>query len=194
MDWNEILRKGVDSAWAALCIYWLWSARDLKATRRAEPLIKRLLVYWTPLAAAFFLLGPGEWFGESLLRRQFVPHSRPVFLAAFGLAWAGVLYACWARRTLGRNWSSVVKLQHDHELVATGPYRRVRHPIYTGLLCALLGTALKVGDWRGLLAVAIVLASFWHKLRQEERWLGEHFGAAYAAYRKTTAVLIPGLL
>ena len=76
----------------------------------------------------------------------------------------------------------------------SGPYRLVRHPIYTGLLLAFLGTAIAIGQWRGVLALLIVFVALWRKLRLEERWLGEIFGEAYARYRAEVAALIPFLL
>jgi protein-S-isoprenylcysteine O-methyltransferase Ste14 len=69
-----------------------------------------------------------------------------------------------------------------------------RHPIYTGLLIAFIGTAMKEGDVRGIFSILIVFMSFWRKLRMEERMLGDTFGEAYAAYRKRTHALIPGIL
>jgi len=151
-------------------------------------------MYWLPLFVAVLLLGPGEWFGHSWLRERFVPHGRWVEAIGLGIVWAGVLIACWARYVLGRNWSSVVQLKVDHELIEHGPYRLVRHPIYTGLLVAFFGNAVMVGDWRGLIAVAIVFASFWRKLRLEETWLGEFFGSRYDEYRQRSYALLPGII
>jgi len=87
-----------------------------------------------------------------------------------------------------------VQLKEDHELIQSGPYRYVRHPIYTGFLFLFLGTAVMVGEWRGLLALAIVFVSFWRKLRIEESWLNQHFGARYAEYIRHTKALVPGVL
>jgi protein-S-isoprenylcysteine O-methyltransferase Ste14 len=153
-----------------------------------------LLAYWLPLAVAVLLLGPGHWFGHSLLREQFVPHGTAVYAAGLALAISGAALAIGSRMMLGRNWSATVQLKQDHELVTRGPYRFVRHPIYTGLLLLFLGNAVMVGDWRGLLAVAIVFASFWRKLRIEEAWLAECFGEAYAHYRARTRALVPAVL
>ena len=85
-----------------------------------------------------------------------------------GFWYLAAALAIWSRWILGSNWSSVVVVKQDHVLVETGPYGRVRHPIYSGLLLLFLGNAMLVGDWRGLVAVAIVFASFWRKLRLEE--------------------------
>lgn len=95
---------------------------------------------------------------------------------------------------LGANWSVAVQLKHEHELIERGPYRWMRHPIYSGLLLAFLGTAVLIGELRGLVALVIVAASFWYKLRLEEKWLGEQFGAAYVDYVRRVKALVPGLL
>jgi len=154
----------------------------------------RLGAYWLPLLVAALLLGPGEWFGHSLLREQFVPHTTLVYSLGLALAAFGAALAILSRRLLGRNWSATVQLKQEHELITAGPYRLVRHPIYTGLLLLFLGNAVMVGDWRGLLAVAIVLVSFWRKLRIEEIWLAEHFGEPYRLYQARTKALIPEVL
>ncbi|WP_269789726.1 isoprenylcysteine carboxylmethyltransferase family protein [Stenotrophomonas sp. Iso1] len=180
--------------WLVLLIYWGWSALRAKPVARNESRLKQLLVYWLPLAIAVFLLGPGHWFGHSWLREQFVPHTTPVFTIALVLSVAGTVVAIWARHQLGRNWSGNVQIKQEHTLITAGPYTWVRHPIYSGLLLLFCGTALMVGDWRGVIAVAIVFASFWFKLRQEECFLAEHFGAPYLDYARRTKLLIPGLL
>lgn len=180
--------------WLVLMAYWLWSARSAKAALQEESLAKRMVAYWLPLTVSMLLLGPGDWFGHSLLRESFVPHTTWVYAIGLGLAVAGVVLAISSRALLGRNWSATVQLKQEHELITTGPYRFVRHPIYTGLLTLFLGNAVMVGDWRGLLAVAIVLASFWRKLSLEETWLAAHFGEAYRVYQARTKALIPVVL
>jgi protein-S-isoprenylcysteine O-methyltransferase Ste14 len=117
-----------------------------------------------------------------------------VFWVAVVLTAGGLLFSVWARVRLGRNWSATVTIKDQHELIADGPYRFVRHPIYTGLLVAILGTALARGDWRGMLAMAIVSWAFWRKLTIEERWLAQQFGDDYAAYRRRVAALVPFIL
>jgi protein-S-isoprenylcysteine O-methyltransferase Ste14 len=179
--------------WLTLMIYWVWTARAVKAPIQTEHPIKRLLAYWLPLMAAFVLLGPGEPFRHTLLVEQFVPHSTLFESAGLFLCIVGAALACWARHLLGENWSATVQLKNDHQLITRGPYRAVRHPIYSGLLLLFSGNAVLVGDWRGILAVAIVFLSFWRKLRLEERWLRGHFGEAYRQYEERSRALIPGL-
>lgn len=180
--------------WIAVVGYWLWAARSAKPVQRQEHFAKRLWVYWLPLLIAALLLGPGDWFGHSLLREQFVPHTTFVYSSGLVVAVFGAVLAILSRMLLGRNWSATVQLKQEHELITIGPYRLVRHPIYTGLLLLFLGNAVMVGDWRGLLAVAIVFVSFWRKLRLEEEWLTEHFGEPYRLYQARTKALIPALL
>jgi len=104
---------------------------------------------------------------------------------------AGIAFAWWARIHLGKLWSGGVERMADHRVVDTGPYRLVRHPIYTGLLLALVGTALAIAEWRAILAVAFALVSFVRKLRVEERWMREQFGESYRAYCQRTDALVP---
>jgi protein-S-isoprenylcysteine O-methyltransferase Ste14 len=114
-----------------------------------------------------------------------------VYLVAVALTAAGLLFSVWARLHIGRNWSGTVTIKQDHELVDDGPYRFVRHPIYTGLLVAFIGSALASDNGRGVLAVVIAFAALWRKLKLEERWMIETFGEAYVRYRERVPALVP---
>lgn len=105
----------------------------------------------------------------------------------------GLLFAVWARRYLGRNWSSSVTIKQDHELITTGPYSLVRHPIYTGILTGFLGTAIALSQVRGFIGFVLVLLILWPKLRIEEKWMRSQFGETYADYARHTAALVPYL-
>lgn len=182
------------AAWLFFLGYWLWSARRLKQATRAEPALPRFFKYWLPIIVAIALMWPSEWLRSSALGRHFLPQTRMVASIGLLLIVAGVWFACWARHILGSNWSSEVQLKEGHELIERGPYRYVRHPIYTGILLALLGTVVLEGEWRALLGFAIMFVSFWRKLRLEETWLGEHFGPVYTDYMQRVKALIPGVL
>lgn len=184
---------GLRACWLAVIGYWLWSARRVKAPKRTESLAKRFLAHWLPLIVAVLLLGPGEWFGHSLLREQFVPHTTLVYSIGLALCIAGAALAIWSRFILGANWSAQVQIKQGHELIQRGPYALIRHPIYTGLILLFAGNAVMVGDWRGVLAVAIVTVSFWRKYLLEEKLLAQEFGTSYAEYRKRTYPLFPPL-
>lgn len=106
----------------------------------------------------------------------------------------GAIIACTSRYSLGRNWSLSVQRKENHQLIQTGIYKIVRHPIYTGLLLLFIGNAIIVGDYRAILAVLIVFISFWLKLKKEEKLLTETFGTEYKEYKNRTKALIPYLL
>jgi len=188
------IARVIKAAWMLFALYWLWGWRRVKDARRSEPLMPRLLKYWLPLMVGIVLISPVAWFHGTWLGSRMYPDSLAMALAGALLTLLGVAFACWARHVLGRNWSSVVQVKQDHELIQSGPYRWVRHPIYTGLLLAFLGTGMAMGEWRGAITVVIVATSFWFKLRQEERWMRETFGASYEQYMQHTKALIPGLL
>lgn len=181
-------------AWLAWLLYWAWSARGVKQAARVESAWSRFGKYWLPIIVGVLLLQPLVVFSGTVLDGRFVPSQLWIVWLGLLMTFAGLLFACWARVILGSNWSGVVQLKQGHELIEAGPYRYVRHPIYSGLLLAFLGSALMIGEWRALLALAIIAVSFWRKLRLEERWLGEYFGAAYADYMRRVKALIPGVL
>lgn len=186
-------QSALQMTWLAFVVYWLWSARSAKRVALQESWIVRLTAYWLPLIIAVMLLGPHRRLGPSILHEQFLPHDDLVLSLGLALAVAGVALAIFSRAFLGRNWSATVQLKQDHELITDGPYRYVRHPIYTGLLLLFAGNAVMIGQWRGVLAVAIVFVSFWRKLKVEEKWLAGHFGESYSAYRSRTKALIPAI-
>jgi protein-S-isoprenylcysteine O-methyltransferase Ste14 len=184
--------KLIGILWAAWAIYWFVAASRVKQNRREESALSRA-GHIVPLGIAAWLLWtpalPHNFLGARFLPAAPATYWAGVFIVAFGL-----LFAIWARNVLGRNWSGIVTLKQDHELIRTGPYRYVRHPIYTGLLIAFAGSAIARGEWRGLLALAIVFAALWRKLKLEERWMVETFGDAYLRYRAEVRALIPFVL
>ncbi|HEY9063403.1 MAG TPA: isoprenylcysteine carboxylmethyltransferase family protein [Burkholderiaceae bacterium] len=175
--------------WLCWAAYWWAASRGAKPTERREPLGSRLL-HIVPLLLAVWLLWAPRVPG-AVLNERLYPWAAWVFWGATLLTVAGLLFTVWARVHLGRNWSGTVTIKQGHELVTDGPYARVRHPIYTGLLAAFIGSALARGEWRGVLAVAIVWAALWRKLRLEERWMAERFGEPYLAYCRRVPALVP---
>jgi protein-S-isoprenylcysteine O-methyltransferase Ste14 len=175
--------------WLAWLPYWIAAAWNVKATRRHEPFASRLgHAALTVLAAALLAFRgyPLRW-----LNARFLPKAMLAYWLGLLMVGAGLAFAVWARIHLGRNWSGRVTVKEDHELIRTGPYGIVRHPIYTGLLFAILGTAIAFGEWRGLIAFGILAGSLLVKLRIEERFMGETFGEQYARYRAEVPALIP---
>jgi protein-S-isoprenylcysteine O-methyltransferase Ste14 len=175
--------------WLAWLAYWIIAARNVKPTRRREAYASRLgHTALTVLAAALlaFSRQPFEWLDASFLPETTVAYWLGLLMVAVGLA-----FAVWARVHLGRNWSGRVTVKEDHELIRSGPYGLVRHPIYTGMLFAILGTAIAFGEWRGLIAFGLLSLSLVLKLRMEERFMRETFGEQYVRYATATPALIP---
>lgn len=188
-DWLYVAPFAV--LWLAWLGYWIVAAQNTKATRRRESLVTRLpTVVLTVLAAALlaFRDQPLHW-----LEERFLPPTMMAYWLGLLMIAAGLAFAVWARATLGRNWSNTVTVKQDHELIRTGPYRYVRHPIYSGMLFAILGTAIAFGEWRGLLAFALLTGSLLLKLRMEERFMRESFPDEYPRYRAEVPALIPFL-
>jgi len=177
--------------WAAWALYWWATSHDVKPTTRREPLLSRAMHLGPMFLAAALLWAPRM--DVLALDARLVPWAAWQFWAGAALTAAGLAFTVWARRHLGRNWSAIVTLKQDHELVTSGPYAWVRHPIYTGLLAGFLGSAIALGQWRGLLAVALFYAAALRKYRLEERWMRERFGVAYDAYRARVKALVPWL-
>jgi protein-S-isoprenylcysteine O-methyltransferase Ste14 len=128
-----------------------------------------------------------------LLRLRFTPTEAWIAWLGFAVTSLGVVTAIWARYFIGEYWSSRVTLKEGHRLIRSGPYQFVRHPIYTGMLLGAIGRALTIGEWRGILAVVLVLGAHWRKARREESLLTAEFGEEYAAYRRSTGFLFPRL-
>ena len=119
------------------------------------------------------------------------PRSLASDVVALVLCVAGMSLAIWARRDLGRNWSATPTIREGHELIVSGPYRFVRHPIYSGILLALFGTAIASGNVLWLVALASFLGLFAFRMRAEEQLMGAEFPDQYPSYAARTRALIP---
>lgn len=175
--------------WLAWLVYWFIAGRNVKAAQQIESPGSRA-AHIVPLMIACLLLWPPRLPGD-FLGQWIIPWNNALYPIGAILVAAGLLFSCWARYVLGRNWSGIVTVKEDHELIRTGPYRFVRHPIYTGLLLAFVGSAVARDQWRGILAVVIVYLALWRKYRLEERWMEQTFGDAYRRFREETPALIP---
>lgn len=177
--------------WIAWIIYWKVSAVGVKPMAREETPGQRFRHYG-PIIAAMILFWNPQLFPR--LARHIIAPGYTMFAIGTAVLVAGLAFSVWARVVLGRNWSATVAVKQGHELVQSGPYRWVRHPIYTGILAGLAGSAIAQDRWTGLVAVALVFAGFWFKLRREEAWMRETFGEKYDAYCAKTARLVPFVL
>ena len=143
------------------------------------------------ILALTFVLLLSPWLRMGWLGRRFVLDTevgRTVGLVMTALA---ILLCVWARVHLGKYWSDKVVLKVDHRLIRSGPYRFLRHPIYSGVLLGILGTALAVGELRGILALVVMSANYFVKARREERVLAGQFGEEFAEYTRRAGFLVP---
>jgi protein-S-isoprenylcysteine O-methyltransferase Ste14 len=175
--------------WYLFAAYWTITALRVKRTKASEKSVDRFATI-AVLFVAFYLLY-AEWPRWPWLQQRFVPAERSIVLLGIVLTSVGVAVAIWARRTLGEYWSARVTLKEEHRLIRSGPYRWVRHPIYTGMFVATAGTALVVGQWRAMLAVILLLVAHSRKALREEAMLTSEFGDEYSAYRRSTGFLFP---
>ena len=176
--------------WLAWALYWMVSALGAKRTQRRESLASRLS-HVLPLFVGVTLIAWPHHPGPEWLSWRLVPPGPMRFGGALFLTVAGLGFTVWARVHLGRNWSGTVTLKEEHELVRSGPYAYVRHPIYTGLLVALLGSAIACGEVRALIGFIVVAAAFVRKLRIEERLMRASFPGQYRDYCARVPALIP---
>ena len=185
-----ILRDSIKAMWLLWFVYWIVAAGRAKATRWREPVLIRVVDVMLFLCAASLLVAR-RWF-PFILAAQFLGPGIVLPIIGTAATALGLGLATWARVYLGRNWSGTVTLKEEHALIRTGPYARVRHPIYSGMLLALLGAVLAIGEWRVLIAFLLVLAAFVRRVLAEEKYLREIF-PQYVAYSRETAALIPRL-
>jgi protein-S-isoprenylcysteine O-methyltransferase Ste14 len=122
-----------------------------------------------------------------------VPPSWSLAVAGLTLTWLGVCLALWARWHLGANWSARVTIKEGHELIRTGPYARLRHPIYSGLDLAAMGTAMAMDRWGCVIGLALIVAGYWIKARKEESMLSARFGDSFREHCRHTGFLFPKL-
>jgi protein-S-isoprenylcysteine O-methyltransferase Ste14 len=189
---NLLHRYLFQSVWCGWAAYWYFSARSAGAPKRVQSTQARLFHRFELLLAFALLAFPSLGFGW--LGRAIVPWSEVLYQTGAVLLFLGIGLAIWARMHLGQYWSWHVTLKAGHRLIRSGPYALVRHPIYTGILLAMIGTAVVIDEYRGVLAVLIATETFVRKLRLEERWLTEEFGREYDRYRKEVKALVPGII
>jgi protein-S-isoprenylcysteine O-methyltransferase Ste14 len=186
---NPVIANLIPAMWLAWALYWVLYARNAKRTVRRESLGSRAMNV-VPLAMGVVLVAlphiPSAPFATRIL-----PATLATYAFGAAIVLLGLSIAVWARRHIGSNWSGTVTVKENHVLVRTGPYRWVRHPIYTGLLTAILGSAIARGELRGVWALLLCTTAFVVKLRLEERWMRQLFGSEYDRYAKEVPALIP---
>ncbi|MGH7740621.1 MAG: methyltransferase family protein [Candidatus Eiseniibacteriota bacterium] len=181
--------------WLVLGIYWEVAARSASAPKSSESGASRAFHVLMANGAVIISFWPFTGWPNATWSYFEFPRVLPAlgWQPPLGLAISAVclLLALWARHALGRNWSGAVTVKRDHQLVHSGPYRWIRHPIYAGAIGMHIGTALISGRLQGPLAIVLIVLAYVRKTRMEERVLGEVFGDSYAEYKRESWALVP---
>lgn len=181
------------ASWWLFLIFWAVMARRAKRSVRKEKRSERL-AYNVPTGLGMILIAtstPLVWGHENFLTTAVLPRGTLFAVASAVSSLAGVSLAIWSRVTLGRDWSVNVTLKEGHELVTSGPYARIRHPIYTAVILLAIGLFLLFETLGGTIGVALLVLGCWIKLRQEEGLMIGQFPEAYPAYMGRTKRLVP---
>ncbi len=168
--------------WAAFWIYWLAAAFSMKRGHVAWS--RELRIRAVILLGAIVLIRFGAFGGHGL---NTDPWRAGLGIALFAL---GLALAIWARVHIGRNWGTPMSRKDEPELVTSGPYHLARHPIYSGLLVASIGTAVAL-SWPWLIVVVLAGVYFIYSATVEERYLTEQFPDTYPVYKRSTKMLVP---
>ena len=188
---TTVSNLAICACWLIYIVYWVGSARGTKPVAERQSWLSFIVHRGPILLGGILLLYPKPPYP---LRLALTPQTDLAEAIGAVVCVLGLAMAIWSRRTLAGNWSATVTFKQGHELVQAGPYRFVRHPIYTGILLMILGSAIEVGrlhSWLGFLILAI---GFWIKLKQEESLLLRHFPDEYPAYRSRVKALVPFLI
>ena len=177
--------------WIVFVAYWIASAFQQKKIAERQS-VWSALAHRIPLGLSYFLLVARRL--PPPMNLTVTPHVDWTRIPGDFICVLGLFVTLWARRTLAGNWSGNVTFKQGHELIMTGPYRFVRHPIYTGLLVMSLGTALEIGRLHAWLALPAMTLAFWIKLTQEERVMLRYFPDKYPPYKKRVKALVPFII
>jgi protein-S-isoprenylcysteine O-methyltransferase Ste14 len=185
---HKALEWTVPVLWLLWLGYWLIEARNTAPTQKSESLLTGVLYRGATLIGIFLI------FGFRRSSNPLWPITVPVLGAAVILAICGFAFAIWARRHLGRYWSARVTLKQGHQLIESGPYGLVRHPIYSGLLLSMAATVITIATAQSVCGYGVLFGALIFKLTVEERLLAAHLGPAYNDYQKRVKALIPGVI
>ena len=185
-DWiNQIIWM----SWMAMFGLWFVTGINLKQTAQSRSEGVSRMAVWIVWIGWWLLFSRG--FGKEPLAWRVVPATSVAAYAGLMLTIVGLAFAVWAHLCIGRNWSPLIQVKRDHELMRTGAYRIVRHPIYAGLMIATLGTAIAYGHLSGFIGFLLVVAAWGYKAVLEESAMLEQFGAKYEEYCRNVRRLIP---
>lgn len=179
----------INAVWSLVAIYWVAGMMLAKPTIKSESILASAMHIGLGCVAVLLVWDPAT--GRGFLGHRLTSPARWVAWLGLAVTIGGCAFAIWARAILGSNWSSMVTVKRDHELILRGPYGVVRHPIYSGLLLALSGTAIAVGEIRAFIGLGLAFIGFLLKSATEEKFMREEFSTEYARYSQRVRRLIP---
>jgi protein-S-isoprenylcysteine O-methyltransferase Ste14 len=177
--------------WFAAIIYDAVSGKMKKAVR-GQPFIAGRVQSLTLVVAIILVIAnfPQKYYPLGV---RFLPNSPAVLYTGLALSLLGIAFAIWAREHLGGNWSATVQLKKGHTLVMSGPYRIVRHPIYSGITLGIIGSAISIGNVAGIIAIICMAIFSLTRIADEEKLMHQAFGKEYEKYSGHVRAYIPGL-
>lgn len=178
--------------WIVFYAFWLLSAWRTRSPVKRRSSRFSFLLYGVIWMAVWIVIM--NWVLPFDVTERIIPDSIGFTLAGLLITAAGLGFAVWARVFLGTNWSGMQVIREQHTLTRTGPYRFVRHPIYSGITLGLFGTAIGLGYLVVFACVILIFVLFVIKSRMEEQFLLDEFGEGYAQYRREVKALIPFIL
>lgn len=179
----------VEAPWIVFVAYWIFAARNTQRTEKKEPFAWRYGIMLLVVLGFVLVFYGGADIG--VLGHKVFHRGYYVAVAGIGLTWAGIALAIWARAHLGQYWSGRITIKEDHKLICSGPYARLRHPIYSGLDLAVIGAAVTIDHWRCVVGVCLVIVGFAIKAKREEAMLTARFGEAFREHSRRTGFLLP---
>jgi protein-S-isoprenylcysteine O-methyltransferase Ste14 len=184
---HEALYYACFGCWVIFSVYWEIAAKNAAPAKSSEAKASRGVHVALANVALILIAAPIYGLG------RFLPASSALMAVGLAIEIAGLSLAIWARQHLGRNWSGEITIKENHQLIRTGPYRRLRHPIYTGLLTMYLGLTVATGERLAVMGLVVAILAYWRKTRIEEATLSAAFGAEYDTYRADTWAIVPGI-
>ena len=189
MTAREVFHLLVEVPWIVFVLYWIVSAIRTRDTLQTESFASRYAILL--IEAAGFVLLFRHSAGIGFLGNRVMHRTLASAIVGSILTWMGIGLAIWARYHLAEYWSARITIKDDHQLIRSGPYTRLRHPIYSGIVLAAIGSAVVIDQWRCVLGVCLVLMGYCIKARKEETMLTQQFGDAFREHQKQAGFLIP---
>lgn len=189
MTSRDVFRLLLLIPWVIFLIYWIIGAFRTRPTHEEESFASRYLVVLLEVAGYLLVFNRSTEIG--FLGKRFIPRTLTGAVLGVLLTWLGIGLAIWARYHLAEYWSARVTIKEGHQLIRTGPYAHFRHPIYSGLILATIGSALVIGKWRCVLGLVLTVLGYCIKARKEEEMLTQQFGDAFREHQKHAGFLLP---